>query len=141
MKPIILISTAILSLIAFTHQIDNIDPTGTYQLGHRVKNKSGAIQGYFGTIQVKKIAPEKIAVTFDVNKGAPSYNSGSFVDTLTYKNNTAVYGDCEFDASCKITFNFDTKGVKVKESTDDFNNGCGFGHAVIADGYYRCISH
>lgn len=79
-------------------------------------------------------------MTFGVSKGAPSYNSGSFVDTLDYQNNKAIYTDPELDTTCKITFEFSTKGVVVKEETADFNSGCGFGHAVVADGFYQKIS-
>ncbi len=79
-------------------------------------------------------------MTFEVNKGAPSYNSGSFVDTLIYKNNKAIYTASEFDTTCKITFDFDKNGVSVKEETSDYNSGCGFGHGVVADGFYKRMS-
>ena len=79
-------------------------------------------------------------MTFGVNKGAPSYNSGSFIDTLIYKNNMAIYTDPVIDSSCKITFTFNKSGVLVKEEANDFNSGCGFGHAVVADGFYKIIS-
>ncbi|WP_304344190.1 hypothetical protein [Chryseobacterium koreense] len=80
-------------------------------------------------------------MTFEVNKGAPSYNSGSFVDTLIYKENKAIYTDVESDSTCRITFDFDKKGITVKEITADYNSGCGFGHAVVADGFYKRISN
>jgi hypothetical protein len=44
------------------------------------------------------------------------------------------------DTSCKITFDFGKKGVLVNEETEDFNSGCGFGHAVVADGFYKKTS-
>ncbi len=79
-------------------------------------------------------------MTFEVNKGAPSYNFGSFVDTLDYRSNKSVYINMQIDTTCKISFNFSKKGIIVKEETADFNSGCGFGHAVVADGFYRKIS-
>ena len=54
-------------------------------------------------------------MTFMVSKGAPSYNSGSFVDTLTYKANQVIYTDPEIDESCKTTFDFSEGGVTVKK--------------------------
>ena len=102
--------------------------------------KNGDVYGYFGQIQVKKISASKIVMTFEVNKGAPSYNSGSFVDTLIYRDNKAIYTDREADSTCKISFAFDTKGIRVIEETADFNSGCGFGYAVVAHGFYRRIS-
>ena len=124
-----------------TEQAEYIDPTGTYELDSKTEEKNGDVYGYSGYIQVKKIAADKIVMTFEVNKGAPSYNSGSFVDTLTYNNNVALYtASDDIDATCKITFHFDKKGVTVVEETDDNNSGCGFGHAVVADGFYKRTS-
>lgn len=136
----ILTLTIILLLTSFTVQTTYVEPTGTYQLVSKTEKSDGEIYGYFGQIQVKKLSNDKIVMTFEVNKGAPSYNSGSFVDTLIYKDNQAIYTDPEFDSTCKITFNFDKKGITVTEETADYNFGCGFGHAVVADGYYKQTS-
>lgn len=141
MRQEILIPILMLLLTGFTYKRNDIDPTGTYKLNSKAKMRSGDIFGYFGQIQVKKLSEGKIVMTFEVNKGAPSYNSGSFVDTLTYQNNKAIFTNSELDASCKIIFDFSKKGVLVKEQTADFNSGCGFGHAVVADGFYRKISN
>src|SRR4030095_3135049 len=86
-----------------------IDPTVTYILESKTKKRGEDIYGYTGQIQVKKIAIDTIVMTFEVNKGAPSYNSGSFVDTLIYNNNAAIYTNAEFDTTCKITFSFNKK--------------------------------
>ncbi len=117
-----------------------IDPTGTYILDEKTERSGDDIYGYTGQIQVKKIAVDTIVMTFEVNKGAPSYNSGSFVDTLNYNNNIAIYNNAEFDSTCKITFSFTKKGVVVKEETDNPNFGCDFGHAVFADGFFKKTS-
>ncbi len=118
-----------------------LDPTGTYEYKGKTTNINGQIFGpYTGTIQVKKIADTKIVMTFFVCKGEPSYNSGSFADTLTYINRASVYTTPDEDTTCKITFHFDKEGVTVKEETADYNWGCGFGHAVVADGRYKKTS-
>lgn len=117
-----------------------IDPTGTYELDSKAIERDGDIYGYFGKIQIKSLSKDQIIMTFMINKGAPSYNSGSFVDTLDYKGNQAVYTDPEVDPSCKISFGFNDKGVTVNEETNDFNFGCGFGHAVVAKGFYKKLS-
>jgi len=118
-----------------------IDPTGTYRLAIKTTKKNREAYGYSGQIQVRKINFEKILMTFEVNKGAPSYNSGSFVDTLAYIDNKVIFVDLEQDSTCKILFEFEKKGIKVKQEAADFNAGCGFGQAVIADGYYKKISN
>jgi len=114
-----------------------IDPTGTYDLVSEPRKEGVDIYGYMGQIQVKLLNENKIVMTFMVNKGAPSYNSGSFIDTLDYQNNMSVYTTPDLDPSCKITFQFNDEGVTVKEETGDLNSGCGFGHAVVADGFFK----
>ena len=123
-----------------THEVNTFNPTGTYELGNYNPDSENKVIGYFGLIQVKRFTKDKIIMTFMVNKGAPSFNSGSFVDTLEYESNRAIYTNVEFDPSCEIIFNISAKGIAVKEKTDDYNFGCGFGHAVVADGFYRKIS-
>lgn len=140
MKQLFLTSCFLIILTSFNIQNSYVEPTGTYKLNNIIEKKKGEIYGYFGQIQVKKINSEEIAMTFEVNKGAPSYNSGSFVDTLIYKENKAIYRDIESDSTCKITFNFDKKGITVIEETADYNWGCGFGHGVVANGFYKKIS-
>jgi hypothetical protein len=140
MNKILLSLFFIIVLTSFNTQSTYIEPTGTYKFNGIYEKKDGDFYGYSGEIQVKKINSEKIIMSFEVNKGAPSYNSGSFVDTLIYKENRAIYTNAEFDTSCKITFSFDKKGITVKEETADYNFGCGFGHGVVADGYYKKVS-
>jgi hypothetical protein len=126
------------SLILWTGNENQINPTGTYILETDTITKDGERFGYTGRIQVKLLKSNKIAMSFGVMKGAPSYNSGSFVDTLSYITNKAIYTvPSDIDPSCKITFTFSEKDVKIVEETDDYNSGCGFGHAVVADGVFN----
>jgi hypothetical protein len=116
-----------------------INPAGYYSLDNKTIVKDGDTYGYFGTIKVKQLDSNRIFMEFYVCKGAPSYNSGSFEDTLFYKNGIAVRTTSD-DASCVITFNFNTSdGVTVEEKTKDFNAGCSFGSAVVANGFYKKI--
>jgi hypothetical protein len=117
-----------------------IDPTGIYMLDNKPIIIEKETYGYAGLIQVNKLPGNKILMTFTINKGAPSYNSGSFADTLNYLNDQAVYTNAGADTSCHITFKFTDSGVTVKEKTADLNSGCGFGHAVVADGFFKKVS-
>ena len=114
--------------------------SGTYELVSKTVKKGDDVYGYAGEIQVKELTNNRIILSFFITKGAPSYNLGSFVDTLILTDNTAIYTVKEFDPSCKITFKFSNKGVQVNEQTDDYNFGCGFGHAVVANGYFKRVS-
>lgn len=117
-----------------------VDPTGTYILDNKPIIIEKETYGYAGLIQVNTLAEHKIIMTFSINKGAPSYNSGTFTDTLDYVNNQAVYTIPEVDKSCQISFTFTEKGVTVKEKAADLNSACGFGHAVVADGFFKKVS-
>ena len=133
--------TAVLFLLTSKIFAQNyIDPTGTYLYNGKTIKKGDDIYGYTGQIQIRKLNSRKIVMTFEINKGAPSYSSGSFVDTLDYFKNKVTYTNSEDDSTCKIIFLFDPSGVNVKEQTANFNSGCGFGHAVVASGRFRKIS-
>ncbi len=140
MKKLIFLIFLFFLLSSFNTQFNYIDPTGTYKLNNIYKKDGDDEYGYSGLIQVKKINQKKIVMTFEVNKGAPSYNSGSFVDTLDYKENKAIFRDNKFDLTCKVIFDFRRKGINVIQETEDNNWGCGFGHGVVADGFYKKIS-
>ncbi|MFN5649132.1 MAG: hypothetical protein ACK458_16580 [Sphingobacteriales bacterium] len=120
--------------------LKSLDPTGTYKLGKSAEDKNGDVYGYYGELRVKKVDSSKILMCFYICKGAPSYNSGSFVDTLSYNNMTASYRYAD-DSTCTVTFQFEKKGVDVSSVQDDLNFGCGFGHGVLASGYFKKISH
>ena len=91
-----------------------LNPTGLYDFTGKTTKKNGETYGYFGKIKVLLLASDKILVSFFICKGAPSYNSGSFVDTLNYEKNTAIYtGDSTIDRSCKLTFYLTATGINV----------------------------
>jgi hypothetical protein len=133
--------TAYLTTIAQVKKTSNfINPTGSYKLDSRTTVKNGDTYGYFGDIDVKLLNNSRIAISFFVCIGAPSYNMGTFVDTLTYKNNVAIHTTPEDDTTCRIKFSFSKKGITVEQHQADPNFGCAFGHAVFADGFYRKTS-
>jgi hypothetical protein len=141
-RSLVLFSTIILASLSFAMipQNKTIDPTGTYILDVKPIIIERETYGYAGLIQVNLLPGNKILMTFSINKGAPGYASGSFVDTLNYLNNHAIYKNPAADASCEISFAFTNDGVTVKEKSANLNSGCGFGHAVVADGFYKKVS-
>src|SRR5688572_12818040 len=110
-----------------------VNPNGLFEYDGKTYKKNGETFGYFGTIKVFLLDTNKILVSFYICKGAPSYNSGSFVDTLNYSNNQAACrGDTTVDLTCKLTFYFTSKGISAELFSDNPNFACGFGHAVDA---------
>ena len=112
-----------------------IEPTGTYTLNPEVDREKLPINSYFGDIQVLALDKDKIAVTFFISKGAPSYNMGTFIDTLRYKNNHALFKST-VDSTCSIKLDFREKGIQVNQEAENINAACGFGHAVVAKGLF-----
>jgi hypothetical protein len=127
-KHLVLGLTTIL-LSHFTYGQTSLNVTGTYEYEGKTTIKDGDTYGYFGTIQVKKFKHNKIIMTFYICKGAPSYNSGSFVDTLDVVNNIVTYTA----EDCVTTFTFSKKGIDVKEKSNDY---C-WGYGVYAHGKFR----
>ncbi|HJS53478.1 MAG TPA: hypothetical protein VJ765_03010 [Chitinophagaceae bacterium] len=117
-----------------------INPTGSYKLNSKTTVKNGDTYGYFGDIDTKMLDSSRIGMSFFVCKGAPSYNLGTFIDTLKYENNLAIHRTPEDDTSCRITFTFTKKGITVIQYQADLNSGCAFGHGVFASGFYKKTS-
>ena len=117
-----------------------INPTGSYKLDSKTEIKDGDTYGYFGEINVKLLKNSKIAFTLFVCKGAPSYNSGTIWDTLNYQNNVSIYKTSEDSSTCKIVLSFKKSGLTIEQHQADLNFGCGFGHGVFADGFYKKTS-
>ena len=130
----------VISFSACNSQSNYINPIGSYELDGKSYIKDGDTYGRFGEMHIKKLTDDKVIITFFVCNGAPSYNSGSIVDTLEYKNNTLIFTEPEYDPGCEIRFSFSDSGIVAVEKTDNNNFGCGFGHAAYADGFYRRIS-
>ncbi len=115
-----------------------INPTGTYKLGNFRKNDE--TYGYYGVIKINLIDSNKIAMSFFICKGAPSYNSGDFIDTLLYKNNSAIFVDRDdILKACKVTFRFKKSTVELKE-TANYEHGPCWGHGVFAFGKFRKVN-
>ncbi len=126
-----------------TQTINNksyINPKGSYKYQGEITIKNGDTYGYFGNINIQQLTKNKIAVSFFICKGAPSYNSGSFVDTFMYANNYFEYLGVN-DSSCLISFKVTKLGITVNENTSDFNFGCDFGHGVVANGFFEKTSN
>lgn len=119
----------------YSPQQYQVAAVGTYSMDNSRMQK-GERYGRVGTIKVKPLGKNKLLVSLYVCKGAPSYNSGSFLDTLGIVDNQAIY-TCEYDSTCRIVFRFYKRGVDIEQFADDPNTACGFGHAVFADGFYR----
>jgi len=116
-----------------SQQNDDLNPTGTYLLDEKTKIEDGETYGYFGKIQVVAIQKNKIAMTFYICKGAPSYNSGSFIDTLDYIDNKALHRDEDLN-DCLTEFTFNKNSITVIEKKE--NRGC-WGNGVQAHGIYQ----
>jgi hypothetical protein len=119
--------------------IPSFNPTGSYKMGGKHFISHGEPFGYSGFIKVKLIQPGRIVVSLYATK-LPNGHDGSFVDTLLYSHHKAVYHHCESDTTCRITFDFTSKGVSVVQTQANLNDGCGFGQGVFADGYYKKVS-
>lgn len=114
-----------------------INPTGIYKLGRIVKNEKR--QEYYGEINVLSIDSTKIVVYLFVCRGYPSFNLGTFVDTLAYKNNKAIHLTPKDNPTCDVQFYFSKQGVTIVQSiAKDFCED--FGMGVYADGYFRKTS-
>lgn len=141
MKLINYIVIFLLSFMIIEANNNTVNPTGTYKLKAKTISKNGDTYGYTGKIQVKQIKTDSIIMSFYINKGAPSYNSGSFIDTLYFLNNSANYTGVDFEDSCKIKFIFNRTGLEIKDENHSSLFNCGFGFDIYAKGKYKKIDN
>jgi uncharacterized protein YecT (DUF1311 family) len=118
----------------------SVSSTGYFELESTVVRKDGETWGRFGDIRVKRLTGNKLVLRLFVCRGAMGYHMGIITDTLEVKDNKAVYSTTEFDPSCRVVFRFYKRGIVVIHSADDYNNSCGFGQGVLADGFYKLKS-
>ena len=111
-----------------------IDPTGTYILkGTVVKNR---ITGHSGEMRVKLLDRSKVALCFFISKGYPGYESGSFIDTLLYRDNQALYTPAA-DSDCTIIFCFSHKVAEIRQIYIDPQCSCGFGRDIMISTFFE----
>ena len=137
----IIVTFILMNFLASGQTCKFVNPTGLYKYSGKSYKKDGETYGYFGNVKVYLVDSSTIHLNFYICKGAPSYNSGSFIETLNYKNNKAVYfGDTTMpELTCKLTFDFTKTGINVELHSVNPNWACGFGHSVDAKGYYKKI--
>ncbi|HMH20932.1 MAG TPA: hypothetical protein VK563_04110 [Puia sp.] len=115
-----------------------IDPTGTYILkGQTEKNKT---IGHSGEIRVKLLDKDRVAICFYINKGYPGYESGSFMDTLTYNEDNEVVYAPRADQSCSFLFYFSAYAAETMQVYDNPGAGCGFAPGVMASARFSKYS-
>jgi hypothetical protein len=122
-----------LSLFFLTKGLSNddpefINPTGTYLEKGEVKNSK--IIGHYGELRVRLLDTNTVALSYYANKGYPNYEFGSFIDTLHYADNRAIYKPVN-DSACAIYFAFESRSVEVIKVLTDPRSGCGFGPGVM----------
>lgn len=105
-----------------------INPTGTYIL--KGEKHKGEIKGNFAEVRVKLLGDSLLALSLYSNNGYPQYASGSFIDTLKYINNRAIYSS-KSGEFCQIVFSFVLNGLNINQVYGDPSSTCGFGKGVI----------
>jgi hypothetical protein len=120
------------------HGTEFIDPTGTYLLTGIVKKNR--IMGHSGELRVRLLDTHSVALCFYINKGYPGYESGAFMDTVAYDENTLYYYPTP-DSSCYLFFNFDPASVEMIQMYNNPHSGCGFGPGVMIPAVFQKSSN
>lgn len=122
----------------FSGNPDFINPTGTYILPGIVKNNH--VTTHSGELRVRLIDPNTAAICFYINKGFPGYESGAFLDTLTYEDNR-IYYTPPGDTSCSLLFSFLPRTVEMVQIVSDLYCTCGFRPGVLVPATFEKSSN
>jgi hypothetical protein len=136
MKFVLFLSLLLPGLFSTDNNQTFIDPTGTYTLKGEVRDNK--VVSHSGEIRVKLLRPELLTLCFFIDKGYPGYESGSFLDTLQYEGNEAVY--TTRDSSCMLRFYFKPTGVELVHIFSQNARDCGFAPGVLTGAFFRKTS-
>jgi hypothetical protein len=102
---------------------------GLYAFGNSPENEAGSIIIYPET-------DSTVVFYIELNRGAPSYSSGSAYGRIKLKNGKGLFYAKPEDAEngCKWLLVFSGNRLKIETRENEFD--CGFGHGVYADGEY-----
>lgn len=114
------------------HSWKDFEFGGTYAFGENVDSEA------VGTVYIHPISDSSALFFMDLCRGGPTYNMGSVIGELDFKDNIGLYDskkyDDFFDCGLKFEFNADSLVVTIIPGHED----CGLGHAVYPDHtYYR----
>lgn len=103
---------------------------GLYDMGGDIE------KGRVGSVMVYPETDSTILFYFDLNRGAPSYNSGELYGRLKVINGKGLFywKSIDSEIGCKLGFQFSEKLLTVEHIQNQ--DACGFGFSVWANGEY-----
>lgn len=125
---LILISVTIPSA-CFSKDNQSYSATGTW--AWTGPKESG---GYLLTILKKN----KVQFQLELQRGAPSYNSGFIKGEFELQGNKGTFRTDEF-GPCDISFEIRKNEIVITQPANKAD--CGFGYGVYPEGTYKCLSH
>lgn len=99
---------------------------GTYSFGGDGEKGPG------GSVLIYPVNENSALFLLDINRGAPSYNSGQLFGEMKIEDNIGTYVDP--DLNCLLKFEFSANQLIV--SYGEGQNDCGFGNGVYANNTY-----
>ncbi len=105
---------------------------GTYSYGTTPEN------GRTGVIYVYPNSDSTLLFYLELNRGAPSYNSGAIVgqmniESLGKANFTMIKENENINCSMNFRFTNDSLYIRTNDQADD----CGYGHAIYSKGDFK----
>ena len=111
-----------------------IDYGGVYSYG------TTADSGHVGTIYIYPDSDSTLLFYLELNRGAPSYNSGAIVGQM----NIYSPGEADFTIikeedriNCSMNFWFTNDSLYIR--TNDQADDCGYGYGIYSDGDFKRI--
>jgi hypothetical protein len=139
---LIVSATVTPALVAQRRAVTGAEVTGTFR-----SYFTGRFRNQYNEILIQVLGKNKLKIQMDLVypyrvKGEVTANLGSADGEALIDGDKAVFTpdySIEAKEECKITLRFTKPGTLIV-STEN-NDGCGFGHNVMADGTYRKTSN
>jgi len=111
---------------------------GIYSLNERTEAQAAKTGGPSGKLIVSEPVNNKCLFHLRYSSGAPANNLGLIKDSIMVYGTKTFYKTID-DASCRIVFEFNEKGVTITQESTAGSFACGFGRNVHVGGFYHRI--
>ncbi len=137
MKQVLLLFPVFLSLSCIETKPITSNGTLTAKYAGHYSFGSDLDSGSMGNISIYPETDTTILFYVELNRGAPSYNSGTLYGRVMIRNGKGTfYTESPYsDDGCKWNFDFATNTLTIR--TIDEQYACGFGNAVFIDGIFN----
>jgi hypothetical protein len=132
-KSLLIYADSLNKILEYFKDTKPLNYGGNYSLGNNIEKER------VGYLKIYPISSTILLFHLELNRGAPSYNSGVAMGKIILNGNNGFYIEKDEFMNCEIHFIFGPDYVQISQKENEY--GCLFGANVIIDGLYKLKSN